>query len=362
MHYKYNLQKEILEQKNVIKNLTDNYVKDSEIFFKEFDNKENVERLSKIENVILLGCGTSFNVACHGKKIIEKYAKFSCEAVQASEFENLEFINDKTLVIAISQSGETSDVINSVKKLKSKKAFIISILNTEKSTLNKISHVSLFMKSGVEVALTATKSFTSSLFLLNLFILYFAELTKKISKTKSRNIAYEIDKFYLKVGDVLSQEQEVKKIAKKYFDKDHFVFLGKNLNYYLAVEASLKLKETTYIHAEGILSEEFIHGPLAIVDKDYPVCFFLPRDEYYSRNIEVAKKVKQAQGKIIFITNKQDRIQKSLSDDIVQVAIVNEVFQPILMVIIAQLLAYHIAVYKKLDMDNPRNLSKFVLK
>ncbi len=360
MSYKHHLQKEIFEQKDVVKNLIKKHIKNDKIVFNEFDNCK--KDLNKIDKIIFSGCGSSFNLSMHSKEVVDDLMQINCEAIASSEFDNLRKISDTTLLVAISQSGETSDLLSIVKSAKRKKAIVVSFLNNQDSSIGKLSDVVIDVEAGVEVALTATKSYTATMFLLNLFILCLASLKKEVSKNKKKNIVNEIKKLDLKIANVLRKEDEVVKMAKKYFKKNNCVFLGKGINYFLAIEASIKLKETTYIHAEGFATEEFVHGPIAIVDKDYPVYFFIPHDEYFDRNLAVVEKVKKAKGKIVIVTDRQDKKLKKISNDFITIGSSNYYFNPIINLIVVQLLAYHVAVLKKVKIDKPRNLSKFVLK
>lgn len=360
MQYKYNLEKEIFEQPDILKNIIKKCVINNQIVFNEFNN--HIPNLEKIDKIILVGCGSSYNIGSIAKSLFEKQIGIKIEIAYASEMEDFSLIDNKTLVIAMSQSGETSDTVKVIRNAKKKKGFTVSFVNNEKSTLANISDAFIYVQAGEEIALTATKSFTATLLKLNLFILYIFRLKKKMSNNKFKLILDDLNSLHFKVNKVLRQSGSIKEIAKKYFKKENFIFLGKASSFPLAIESALKFKETTYIHAEGMLSEEFIHGPLAIINNGFPVFMYVPYDEFYERNIEVAKKIKKAKGKLIIVSDKKNKKLQKLADDFIVIPKADEICQPILNVITAQLLAFEIAVLKKIKVDKPRNLTKFVLR
>lgn len=360
MTHKHYLHKEIFEQKDIVKSLQKKFIYKNEVVFKELVKVE--KKLKSASKIIISGCGSSFNAALHTKQMIDDLLSVDCEVIPSSEFENFKKINNKTLFIVISQSGETSDVLRVLKEAKKKKAFTLSFLNNIESSIGKISDKSINVCAGEEVAMTATKSYSSTIYLLNLFVLHLGVLRKDLSKASVARTIKELDGFERRLSSVLKKEDEFKKLASHFYRFDHFIFLGKGGYYPLSRESALKIKESTYVHAEAFPAEEFVHGPMAIIDKNYLLCFFIPHDEFFVRNYEVVLKVKAAKAKIIILTDKKDKKLEALADKFVTLPRVTNYFYPILNLVAIQMLAYHIALKKGIRVDKPRNLTKFVLK
>ena len=352
--------KEIFEQPEVIKNVIKEYIdlKKSTVRFAEFTAQ--LKKTRKIKRIIFLGCGTSYHAALAGNYLFEELAGLNCEVELADEFKSRKAVVEKdTAIIALSQSGETADTIKAVHLAKEQGAYIISITNEADSTLERMADVVICTKAGKELAVAATKTFTSQLVILVLIAVFIGRFNK-ISLAVGKNIIKEIKQLPKKMKKVLQLDNNIKLIADKYKEAENFIVLGEKYNYPIALEGALKLKETAYLHAEGLATEEFEHGPIAIIDKDFLSVFIAPTDSVFEKNTRVMQKVKRAGSKVIVLTTEGNRKLDSLADNIIYIPSALDVLTPVLSVIPLQLLAYHLAVLKGLKADKPRNIAKVV--
>lgn len=351
--------KEIFEQPESVANTLRGRINENQI---RLSLKLSDQEIKKLNRIIIVGCGTSWHSALVGKSYIERFCRIPVEVDYASEFRYREpVISSKDLVILISQSGETADTLAAVKYAQSKGAKTLGIVNVVDSTIAREVDSGIYLHAGPEIGVASTKAFSSQLTALLLLALYFAQKKElKISK-ELLNEVLNLPELIKKTLDLNSQ---ILKIAEKFHDAKNFLYLGRGFNFPVAIEGALKLKEISYIHSEGYPAAEMKHGPIALVDENLPVVFLAPKNQDYLKIISNIQEVKARNGKIIVITNNQDEKDleqlKTLAEEIVVVPFSSEELSPIINTIPLQLLAYHIANLKKLDIDKPRNLAKSV--
>ena len=318
--------------------------------------------LLDIDRIFLVACGTSWHAALVAKYWIEKYANIPVEVDIASEFRYRHLlINKRVLTISISQSGETADTLAGIRIAKEMGAKIITICNVVGSTMTREAHGTIYTHAGPEIGVASTKAFVSQLAALFLFTLYLAQKKETISREMGLELGLEL----IGIAGVVERElpriqKEVEHLIERYYDSRDFLFVGRSLNYPIALEGALKLKEISYIHAEGYASGELKHGPIALIDKDMPVLALVPQDEVYQKSISNVEEIKARQGRIILIGTEGDSHLKTITDDVIYLPKVHSAMNPILYTIPAQLLAYEIATKRGCDVDQPRNLAKSV--
>ena len=337
--YDHFMLKEIYEEDDLIKKTLSYYLNN--------DLLKDLPDLSKYKEIYIVGCGSAYNASLVGKYYIENYLNIPVYVEIASEFRYKKlFINDKSLVIAISQSGETADTIEAVNIAKKYGAKTIGIVNTYKSTIARISDEVIYINAGIEVAVATTKAYSLQVLYLILLSLRNKEIDKNIIKKISNDIkeVYEID---------------YKELAKKISNKEHIFFIGRGIDYYLAIEGSLKLKEISYIHAECYAAGELKHGTISLIDKGTPVISVITNKDISSKTISNIKEVKARGAYVILVCTDDIVVDKDIYDDIIIVPS-DEVMSPILSIIGLQLLSYYVAKDKGCDIDKPRNLAKSV--
>lgn len=318
--------------------------------------------IQKIERIFLVACGTSWHAALVAKYWIEHWAQIPVEVDIASEFRYRQLlINERVLTVAISQSGETADTLAGIRLAKQLGAKIVTICNVVGSTMTREADGTIYTHAGPEIGVASTKAFTSQLAALFLFTLYLAEQKKTISAEKSR----ELGQALIDIATVIDTElprlqQEIRVLVDDYYDCRDFLFVGRGLNFPIALEGALKLKEISYIHAEGYASGELKHGPIALIDKDMPILALVPQDAVYQKSISNVEEIKARQGRLILLGTEGDSHLATITDDVIYLPRVHEEMNPILYTIPAQLLAYEIATRRGCDVDQPRNLAKSV--
>ena len=318
------------------------------------------EELNGIERVIFIACGTSWHAGLIGEYLIEEYARIPVEVEYASEFRYRKPILKKgDLVIVISQSGETADTLAALREAKSKGLKVLGITNVVGSTIARESDGGIYIHAGPEIGVASTKAFTSQVTVLIMLALMLAR-RRDLNSEEARVCIAQLHDIPDMVKTVLESSGYIKGIAEIYKDNKNFLYLGRGLNFPVALEGALKLKEISYIHAEGYPAAEMKHGPIALIDENMPVVFIAPRDIIYDKIISNMEEVKARGGRIIVIASKGDRSIKKYSDHVIYVPEVKKIFSPLLTVIPLQLLAYHIAVLRGCDVDQPRNLAKSV--
>jgi len=352
--------KEIFEQPEAIQMALSGRVVLSEGMVKFGGLNLTEEQARRINKIIITACGTSWHAGIIGKYLIERFAEIPVEVDYASEFRYRNpIIQEGNIVIAISQSGETLDTLEALREAKRKGAKIIGMTNVIGSTLARESDGGIYLHAGPEIGVASTKAFTNQIVSLILFSIYISRL-KNMSLYQAESMLRELQTIIPKVKEVLSQASKIKEIAKKYSNEKNFIYLGRGFNYPVALEGALKLKEISYIHAEGYPAAEMKHGPIALIDENMPVVFIAPKDPLYDKIISNIREVKARNGRIIVITNEETSSLYEYVDDMIIVPQTIEEFSPIINVIPLQLLAYYIAIEKGLDVDKPRNLAKSV--
>lgn len=293
--------------------------------------------------------------------MLEELAHIPVQVDIGSEFRYRKVILEKnTLVIAITQSGETADTIAAIREAKSKGFKVLSICNVLGSTAARESDGVFYTHAGPEIGVASTKAFTTQLVSLYMFSLLMAGIKKRLKDEVIRDLIAELLMIPEKVEEILKHSSKIEAIAKEHINRRGFLFLGRNINYPIALEGALKLKEISYIHAEGYPAGEMKHGPIALIDNELPVVFIAPKDELYEKLLSNIQEVKSRNGIIISIVTEGDRDAKGLSDYVIEIPPSNKYLSSILSVIPLQLLAYHVGVTKGYDVDQPRNLAKSV--
>ena len=359
--YEHFMLKEIHEQPRAITETLNGRIKDGKVELKEELNF-NEDELKNIDRIIIVACGTSWHSALLGEFMLEELAKIPVEVEYASEFRYRNpIINENTLVIAISQSGETADTLAAIREAKKKNAKILSIVNAKGSSIARESDSVLYTYAGPEIGVASTKAFTSQLVVLYLFTLFMANLRKTLEEKIIFGLVEKLRKLPLQMQVLLDNNKEIKKIADIYKNKQNSLFLGRGVNFPIALEGALKLKEVSYIHAEGYPAAEMKHGPIALIDKNMPVVFIATKDVYtYKKVLGNIQEVKARNGIAIAIVTEGDKEIKKITDYVIEIPKTLYILSSILAAIPLQLLAYYVATERNLDPDTPRNLSKSV--
>ena len=358
-NFDYFMHKEIHEQSDTILNtFRGRALKDDILLSGLSDYWKDIKNADRI---YITACGTSWHAGLIGKKLIEKFARVPVHVEYASEFRyNTSLINKKTIVIGISQSGETADTLAAINKAKDVGALTIGICNVAGSSISRITDCGVFTRCGHEIGVASTKAFTGQISVLYLFALKLAYSKRTISKLSLVNHIKDEYDLVKRIKSVLMMEDTIKKIAVKYKEASGFLYLGRGLNFPIALEGALKLKEISYIHAEGYPAAEMKHGPIALIDKNMPTVFIVPKDRTYHKILSNIEEIKSRKGKVIVITNHKSKTLESLSDDLIVLPKTNSYLFLILATIVLQLFAFFIAVAKGCDVDQPRNLAKSV--
>jgi glucosamine--fructose-6-phosphate aminotransferase (isomerizing) len=351
-NFKHFMLKEIFEQPESLSNTLRGKVSDNGIKITLNLNPKEIKR------IILLACGTSWHSALIGKFLIEKFARIPAEVDYASEFRYRNpLVSQEDLVVGISQSGETADTLGAIREAKAKGAKTIGIINVVGSTISREVDSGIYLHVGPETGVASTKAFTSQVVALVLLALYLAQ-EKGISHSKK--ITDELISLPQKIELILKKSEEIKTLAENFKDSRNFLYFGRGINFPVALEGALKLKEVSYIHAEGYPSAEMKHGPIALIDKEMPVVFLATNNNLLPKIVSNMQEIKSRGGRIISILNDKNGEASKLSDYSIEIPETTEELSPVLNVIPLQLLAYHIANLKGLDVDKPRNLAKSV--
>ena len=314
-----------------------------------------------IRRIVIIGCGTSWHAGLMGEYYFENMTGLPTEVEYASEFRYRNPAIDKeTFVIAISQSGETIDTLAAIKEAKDKGAKVFGIVNVVGSTISREVDEGLYIHVGPEIGVASTKAFLSQVQALFLIALYIGR-KKRLSIEDGIKFGQELRKLPDIIESVLqSTKEKIKKLAEKYYNYTSFLYLGRGFNFPVALEGALKLKEISYIHAEGYPAGEMKHGPIALIDENFPTFFIAPNDAFFQKSISNIQEIKARNGKIILLTDSNAKVDKDLVDDIIIIPTVQEEFYPFIETIPIQLFAYYIAIKKDRDVDKPRNLAKSV--
>jgi glucosamine--fructose-6-phosphate aminotransferase (isomerizing) len=318
------------------------------------------EQLRGVKRILLIGCGTSWHAGLIGEYMIEEKTRIPVEVEYASEFRYRNpIIEEGTVVFAISQSGETVDTLAALREAEKRGARCMGICNVVGSTIARESHAGVYIHAGPEIGVASTKAFTSQISVLALLALVFGRL-RTISSSEGQKMIQALMQVPEQVAEILTMHEAIRKIAEEYYHHNNFLYLGRGANYPVALEGALKLKEISYLHAEGYPAAEMKHGPIALIDENMPVVFICPRDNAYQKIVGNICEVKARKGRIIAITNEGNDEVVEMADHVIYIPRTLDFLYPILAVVPLQLLAYHIAVLRGCNVDQPRNLAKSV--
>jgi len=359
--YDHYMLKEIHEQPRVITETLNGRIQNGNINLRK-ELKFTDSELKGIKRIIIVACGTSWHSGLVGEFMLEELAKIPVEVEYGSEFRYRNpIINENTLVIAISQSGETADTLAAIREAKKRKAKVLSIVNVKGSSIDRETDSVLYTYAGPEIGVASTKAFTAQLIVLYLFTLFMAKFNKSLDDKKIKDLIEKLRKLPLQMESLLSEETEIKKIADIYKDKTNSLFLGRGVNFPIALEGALKLKEVSYLHAEGYPAAEMKHGPIALIDKNMPVLFIATKDDYtYKKVLGNIHEVKARDGIVIAIATEGDEEVGKLADHVIYIPKTLYILSSILTIVPLQLLAYYVAVDRDLNPDLPRSLAKSV--
>lgn len=322
---------------------------------------DNKERFINAKRIIITACGTSYHAGLIAKYAIEEFAHIPVEVEYASEFRYRKPVIDSSdIVIAISQSGETADTLAAIQLAKSKGAFIFSICNVIGASIPRLSDSGCYTHVGPEIGVASTKAFTAQVTALTMLALCISKEKKTINDNLYLKLVKELSLIPGKIEHILSQDETIKAFSKTFTYAQNFIYLGRGYNYPVAMEGALKLKEISYIHAEGYPAAEMKHGPIALISHDMPVVVIAPHSDTYEKVVSNIQEIKARKGKVISVVTEGDKIVTNMSDFVITIPETEECLTPLLTVIPLQLLAYHIAVAKDCDVDQPRNLAKSV--
>jgi glutamine---fructose-6-phosphate transaminase (isomerizing) len=323
--------------------------------------ENNIDRLVKAKRIIIIACGTSWHAGLVAEYIFEELCRTPVEVDYASEFRYRNpVIHPGDVIIAISQSGETADTLVAIEKAKQQGAFIFGVVNVVGSSIARISHAGAYTHAGPEIGVASTKAFTAQLAVLTMVALKIAKQKGSIEEERYMHLLQELHDIPGKIAEVLKSSEKIKQLAKKYKDARDFLYLGRGYNFPVALEGALKLKEISYIHAEGYPAAEMKHGPIALVDETLPVVFVATKDSYHEKIVSNMQEIKARKGRVVSVITEGDDHSASLSESIMPVPAADEIVAPMLSTIPLQLLAYYIGVMKGFDVDKPRNLAKSV--
>jgi glucosamine--fructose-6-phosphate aminotransferase (isomerizing) len=366
--FKHFMQKEIFEQPRAVRDTLLGRISQEtgKVFLDQMDITE--EEFRNFHNVKIIACGTSWHSALAGKFMIEKLAQMPAEVDYGSEFRYRDpIIDSKSLAIAISQSGETADTLAAEREARQKGAKVLGICNVVGSMLTRESNGTIYTHAGPEIGVASTKAFTGQLTALMLTALYLAQVRGKLTPALAQKLMQELTRVPHKIESILQRDAALEELARLFFRHTDFLYLGRGIHYPIALEGALKLKEISYIHAEGYPAGEMKHGPNALIDENLPVVIIATRDESdpasmirYEKTISNLQEVKARDGIVIAIVTEGDKLARDTADHIVEIPAAPELLAPILEIVPLQLLAYHIAVRRGCDVDQPRNLAKSV--
>ncbi|MCC3215313.1 MULTISPECIES: glutamine--fructose-6-phosphate transaminase (isomerizing) [Chryseobacterium] len=360
--YEHFMLKEIFEQPKSVHDTMRGRLLVDEGVIKMAGIWDHVEKFKNANRIIIIACGTSWHAGLIGEYLIEEYARIPVEVEYASEFRYRNpIITDKDVVIAISQSGETADTMAALKLAKEKGAFIYGICNVVDSSIARITDAGSYTHAGPEIGVASTKAFTAQLTILTLIAFKLGKHNGNLGNAEFMSLIAELDAIPKKIEDVLNTTHELtQNIAKDFVKATNFLYLGRGYNYPAALEGALKLKEISYIHAEGYPAAEMKHGPIALIDENMPIVIIAPRKGHYDKIVSNVQEIKARKGKIIAVVNKGDRQVSEMADYVIEIPETSECFSPIVASVPLQLLAYYIAVYRGANVDQPRNLAKSV--
>ena len=359
--YEHFMLKEIYEQPQVILDCMRGRMNAEQGWIKLGGVNEYATRINNAKRIIITACGTSWHSGLIGEYLIEELARVPVEVEYASEFRYRNpIVTQNDVVLAISQSGETADTLSAIQIAKERQALIYGICNVIGSSIAREAHAGSYTHAGPEIGVASTKAFTVQVTILTLMALQLAQSKGTISQSRLRTILYEMEQVPEKVKQTLKLDAKIKEIAAKYFEAKNFLYLGRGLAFPIALEGALKLKEISYIHAEGYPAAEMKHGPIALIDENMPVVFIATNKSAHEKIVSNIQEVKARKGKVIAIILEGDETIKGLADDYIEVPDTDELLSPLVAIVPLQLLSYHIALMRGCNVDQPRNLAKSV--
>jgi glucosamine--fructose-6-phosphate aminotransferase (isomerizing) len=359
--YDHFMLKEIFEQPSTIFDCLRGRLDSKESAIRMSGVDLNIDQIMNANRIMIVACGTSWHAGLVAEYIIEELCRIPVEVEYASEFRYRNPIVHKgDLIIAISQSGETADTLVALEKAKEDGAFIFGVVNAVGSSIARISNAGAYTHAGPEIGVASTKAFTGQLAVLIMIALSIAKHKGTITDARFNELLVEMEQIPEKVDSILKNADQLKAIAEKYKDASDFLFLGRGYNFPIALEGALKLKEISYIHAEGYPAAEMKHGPIALVDENLPVVFIATKDQFHEKIVSNMQEIKARKGKIISIITEGDKVSAELSNDSFAIPTADEIIAPLLTVIPLQLLSYYVGIAKGIDVDKPRNLAKSV--
>lgn len=358
--YAHFMLKEIMEQPESLRNSIRGRILDEDGRAVLGGLADVADKLAESKRIIITACGTSWHAGLVGEYMFEQFCRIPTEVEYASEFRYRNPVIEKDdAIFFISQSGETADTLAALREAKMKGALVLGICNAVGSSIARETNAGVYTHAGPEIGVASTKAFTSQLTVLALISLLIAR-KKSLSKVDGKQIASELKLIPEKVEEILKLNSQIEEIAEEFKDATNFLYLGRGYNFPVALEGALKLKEISYIHAEGYPAAEMKHGPIALIDENMPVVFIAPKDSTYEKIVSNIQEVKARGGRIIAIITEEDEYLNALVDHTIKIPHTIRMLMPILTVIPLQLLAYHVAVKKGLNVDQPRNLAKSV--
>ena len=359
--YDHFMLKEIYEQPSVITDTYRGRLHANEGIIKMSGIEDNIEKFLHADRIIIIACGTSWHAGLVAEYIIEEFARIPVEVEYASEFRYRNpIINSKDVVIAISQSGETADTMAAIKLAKEKGAFVFGVCNVVGSSISRESHAGAYTHAGPEIGVASTKAFTTQITVLTMMALRLAQAKGTLSNTDLHKYLQELEIIPEKVKGALETNDKAKEIAAIFKDSHNCLYLGRGYNFPVALEGALKLKEISYIHAEGYPAAEMKHGPIALIDERMPVVVIAPKQGHYDKIVSNIQEIKSRSGIIVAVVTKGDTQVRELADYIIEIPETSDALSPLITTIPLQLLSYHIAVMRGCNVDQPRNLAKSV--
>lgn len=323
--------------------------------------RDYMNKFQNADRIIITACGTSWHAGLVAEYLFEEFARIPVEVEYASEFRYRNpVISDKDFIIAISQSGETADTLAAIELAKSKGATIFGVCNVVGSSIPRTTHAGSYTHAGPEIGVASTKAFTAQISVLTMMALKLGYKRGTLPENRYMQLLSELETIPSKVEKALKLNDKIKEIAKEYKDARNFLYLGRGYNFPVALEGALKLKEISYIHAEGYPAAEMKHGPIALIDEEMPVVFIATKDSSYEKVVSNIQEVKARKGKIIAVVTEGDTAVKGMADHVIEIPETEEAFVPLIAVVPLQQLSYHIAVMRGCNVDQPRNLAKSV--
>jgi len=359
--YEHFMLKEIFEQPRSIKDCMRGRLDSSSGRLILGGLREYLNKLVNADRIIIIACGTSWHAGLVAEYFFEEFCRIPVEVEYASEFRYRNpVIREGDVVIAISQSGETADTLAAIDLAKSKGAIIFGVCNVVGSSIPRATHAGAYTHAGPEIGVASTKAFTAQLIVLNMIALIVAQKKGTITEQKFHELTAEMENIPSKVEQVLKLNEQIKEIAYTFKDATNFIYLGRGYNFPVALEGALKLKEISYIHAEGYPAAEMKHGPIALIDDEMPVVFIATKDSSYEKVVSNIQEVKARKGRVISVVTEGDLQIHKMSEFVIEVPFTLEPLMPLISVVPLQLLSYHIAVMRGCNVDQPRNLAKSV--